>query len=396
MVNKFLYPRGGAETYMLALGEEFASRGHQVEYFGMYDKKNTVSNSAGLYTQNMDFHSNGIARFFYPFKILYSFEAKRKLVRVIDRFKPDVIHMNNINFQLTPSVICAAKKRNVPVIQTVHDYQMICPNHLLYNFEKNEICEACMQGNYKKCIQNKCIHSSRVKSILGVLEAKLYAFLKTYQKVDLYLCPSYFLEGKLQEAKPFYRGKTKTIHNFISKNDFEKKAEKPYIAFAGRLSKEKGIESLAQAARLLPEYTFRIAGSGPDEALLDGIANVERVGFLTGKPLRDFMGNAKLLVVPSIWYENCPLSILESQSYGVPVVTVKSGGMAELVKDGVSGILIDDASPEKMAEKIRHAMENEAYYQTLKENCEKEKDQILTVSSYSDLLMEEYKKIISR
>jgi glycosyltransferase involved in cell wall biosynthesis len=305
--------------------------------------------------------------------------------------------MNNINFQLTPSVIDAAKKRGIPVVQTVHDYQMICPNHLLYNFEKNEICEACIRGEYQKCIQNKCIHFSRVKSILGVIEAKLHSFLKTYQKVDLYICPSYFLEEKLKSAKLFYREKTKTIHNFISKNNFERKEqEKPYIAFAGRLSKEKGIECLAEAARQLPEYSFRIAGSGPDEALLDGIENVERVGFLTGQALRDFMGNAKILVVPSIWYENCPLSILESQSYGVPVLTIKNGGMAELVEDGVSGLLIDEPTPEKMASRIKEAMENEAYYQKLKENCEKEKDQILTVSSYSKLLMEEYQKIISR
>ena len=141
MVNKFLYPRGGCETYMLSLGEQLEKLGHEVEYFGMFDEKNTVSNRANQYTQNMDFHSKGLARFLYPFKIIYSFEAKNKLIKVIDDFKPDIIHMNNINFQLTPSIIYAAKKRNIPVVQTVHDYQMICPNHLLYNFDKNVICE---------------------------------------------------------------------------------------------------------------------------------------------------------------------------------------------------------------------------------------------------------------
>lgn len=396
MVNKFLYPRGGCETYMLSLGEQLKKLGHEVEYFGMFDEQNTVGNTAGQYTQNMDFHSKGLARFFYPFKIIYSFEAKRKLMKVIDSFKPDIIHMNNINFQLTPSVIYGAKKRGIPLVQTVHDYQMICPNHLLYNFDKHTICEKCLGGSYGHCAKNKCIHGSRVKSIIGALEARLYAWLKTYKKVDLYVCPSYFLEQKLLAAKPLYQGKTMTIHNFISKNDFTVEATEPYIAFAGRLSKEKGIEWLAETAKLLPEYTFAVAGGGPDEDLLRGVDNIKMVGFLTGETLRNFMGNAKLLVVPSIWYENCPLSILESQSYGVPVVTMNNGGMAELVKDGVSGILIEEPSPTELAEKLRKAMEDEQYYAALKENCQNDKENIYTVDTYCDILMKEYEKLLAR
>ena len=105
MVNKFLYPRGGCETYMLNLAEELKAKGHEIEYFGMYDEKNTVGNSACQYTTNMDFHSNKLKRFLYPFKIIYSREAAKKLGKVLDSFKPDIVHMNNINFQLTPSVI---------------------------------------------------------------------------------------------------------------------------------------------------------------------------------------------------------------------------------------------------------------------------------------------------
>ena len=181
MVNKFLYPRGGSESYMLSLGAELVKKGHEVEYFGMYDEKNTVGNSAGKYTSNMDFHSTGLSRFLYPFKIIYSREAKKKIMEVIKDFKPDIIHMNNINFQLTPSIIYGAKKLKVPVVQTVHDYQMICPNHLLYNFQKNTPCEKCVKGSKINCIKNKCIHSSLIKSVLGTIEAKLYSFLRTYK-----------------------------------------------------------------------------------------------------------------------------------------------------------------------------------------------------------------------
>ncbi len=398
MVNKFLYSRGGCENYMLFLGEQLENLGHEVEYFGMYDEKNTVGNSAEKYTQNMDFHSKEIERFFYPFKIVYSMEAKKKIIQVIDKFKPDIIHMNNINFQLTPSVIYGAKKRGIPVVQTVHDYQMVCPNHLLYNFEKNEICEKCIKGSYVNCIKNKCIHASRVKSIIGAIEAKLYAVLKTYKKVDLFITPSYFLEEKLLSAKNLYKGKTKTIHNFINKNKFICKKEngQNYIAFAGRLSKEKGIEYLAETAKLLPEYTFMVAGDGPDREMLENIENIKLVGFLSGEKLIEFMGNAKLLLVPSIWYENCPLSILEAQCMGVPVVTMNNGGMAELVKDGITGLLADEAAPDGIARKLKEVMENEDSYRILKENCENEKDNILSVEAYCDILIKEYEKLVER
>ena len=398
MVNKFLYSRGGCENYMLFLAEYLKKQGHEVEYFGMYDEKNTVGNSAGLYTQNMDFHSKGLARFFYPFKIIFSFEAKRKLMKVIDAFKPDIIHMNNINFQLTPSVIYGAKKKGIPVVQTVHDYQMICPNHLLYDFEKNVPCEKCIKGTYSHCAKNNCIHGSKVKSMIGAIEAKLYSVLKTYKKVDLYITPSYFLEEKLLSAKELYKGKTKTIHNFIDKNKFAWSEEpcEEYIGFAGRLSKEKGIECIAEAAKLLPQYTFLVAGSGPDEDMLKGIPNVQLIGFLTGEKLVEFMRKAKVLLVPSVWYENCPLSILEAQAMGVPVVTMKHGGMAELVTDGVTGALVDEVTPESLAAKLKQILEDAESYQLLKENCKKGRDQILSVETYYDILIEEYKKLVER
>ena len=323
---------------MLYLAEHLEKLGHEVEFFGMYDEKNTVGNSAGLYTQNMDFHSKGLGRFLYPFKIIFSFEAKRKIMQVIDTFKPDIVHMNNINFQLTPAIIYGIKKKGIPLVQTVHDYQMICPNHLLYNFDKNIPCEKCVKGSHINCVKNRCIHDSVVKSIIGVMEAKLYSWLKTYKKVDLFVCPSNFLENKLLSAKEYYKGKTKTIHNFINKEKFTNISgkEDSYIVFVGRLSKEKGIENIAGAAKLLPEYSFVVVGSGPDEGILKDIPNIKLAGFLTGEELTTLMGNARVLLLPSVCYENCPLSILEAHALGVPVVTMNSGGMAELVKDGVT------------------------------------------------------------
>ena len=396
MVNKFLYPRGGSESYMLKLGSYFEKMGHQVEYFGMYDEKNTVGNSLRLYTENLDFHSNSAKRFLYPFKIIYSREASVKIGKILDSFKPDVVHMNNINFQLTPSIIYAVKKRGIALVQTVHDYQMICPNHLFYSFQENKPCERCTRGSLLNCVKHKCIHGSRVKSILGALEAKLYSLLKTYRLVDLYICPSKFLEKKLTSASDIYKDKTFVLHNFIEKKNIEKKQDnsKPYIFFAGRLSAEKGVKLLAETAKLLPHIDFVVAGSGPDEDKLCGIPNVKLTGFLNGSELTEKMANAAALIAPSVCYENCPLSILEAHSMGVPAITMNSGGMAELVEDGVTGALIESPCPKDVARATEKTLENE-YYQKVLEGCRKRKESIMGVEEYGSKILSVYMDIIN-
>ena len=216
LINKYLYPKGGAETYTLKLGEYLSGAGHEVEYFGMYDKNNVVHNSAEQYTQNMDFHDSGAEKFLYPFRIIYSFQARKKLRKVLENFQPDIVHMNNINYQLTPSIIDEIKKHGTPIVQTVHDLQMLCPNHLMFDLYKKTPCEKCLNGSKINCIKGKCIHYSRIKSIIGAVEAWLYAIKGTYKKVDKYICPSRFLESKLLEKKRLgeyiYKGKTVSIH----------------------------------------------------------------------------------------------------------------------------------------------------------------------------------------
>lgn len=398
MVNKFLYPRGGCETYMLELSKELTKMGHTVQYFGMQDDANTVGNEKGLYTQNMDFHSTGIARFFYPFKIIFSLEAYRKLSKVLDDFKPDVVHMNNINFQLTPSVIYAVAKRKIPLVQTVHDYQMICPNHLLYSFCETKPCERCIKGSKLNCLKHSCIHGSRAKSLIGSIEAMLYKLLKTYKKVDLYICPSRFLESKLLSASGLFSGKTFAIHNFIEKKPVPEKTvqDKPYVAFASRLSKEKGVTIFAEAAKLLPEIQFVVAGSGPDGDALSGIENVKMTGFLTGDELTSLIANARVMVLPSVWYENCPLNILETHAFGVPVITMNSGGMAELLEDGKTGLLVNEPTGEAIAAAIKKCFDDQEFYASLLENCKKRGDEIMEVEDYAQVILAKYQEIIDK
>lgn len=398
MVNKFLYPRGGAESYMLKIGEEFKKQGNEVEYFGMYDDKNTVFNSAGQYTRNMDFHTNSLKKLLYPFKIIYSFEARKKIGMVLDKFKPDVIHLNNINFQLTPSVIDAAKKRNIPVIWTLHDYQLVCPNHLLYT--ENGVCEKCVGRKKTDCIKNKCIHSSFVKSVIGVLEAKFYKNKGTYKKVDAFIAPSEFLYKKLtDDNKQLFLGKTFVLHNFVNKRDLPQNAKSnfdfPYVAFAGRLSAEKGTGVLAQTAKLLPEVKFVVMGNGPEEKAFNGISNIIKTGFVTGEELDINIAKAKAVAVPSVCFENCPMTILEAQMFGVPCVTMNMGGMAELVEDNVTGVLSKSVSPKDFAKAVKKILSNEEALKNMKENCLAKAKTSLTAEDYCKKLTEIYKNIIN-
>lgn len=387
MVNKFLYPRGGAESYMLGIGKCFTEMGHEVQYFGMYDEKNTVGNRMELYTQNMDFHTSSLKKIFYPFKIIYSFEAKRKIGKILDDMRPDVIHLNNINFQLTPSIIDAAKKRNIPVFWTLHDYQLICPNHLLYNKDTGGICEKCIGRNKYPCIKNKCIHSSRIKSIIGAAEAAFYKIKGTYKKVDAFIVPSRFLYEKLVgDNKELFLKRTYVLHNYVKKreltSDFKSQFDFPYIAFAGRLSCEKGTRILADTAKILSDVKFVVMGDGPEKSAFDGLDNVIATGFLTGDALDCNIAAAKAIAVPSVCFENCPMSILEGRMFSVPAVTMNMGGMAELVENNATGVLSKSVCAEDFAAAVRNILSDGKRLEQMKQNCK--------ARSKTDLSVEEY------
>lgn len=395
MVNKFLYPRGGAESYMLKVGDCLKNLGHEVQYFGMYDEKNTVGNNLNEYTTNMDFHTSSLKKLVYPFKIIYSSEAKKKIGKVLDDFKPDIVHMNNINFQLTPSIIDAVKKRNIPLVQTVHDFQMICPNHLLYDFNEEKTCVRCIKSNKLHCIRHKCVHKSLVKSIIASAEAYLYKIKGTYKKVDKYICPSSFLEGKLLEDKPeTFKGKTAVIHNFVEKHSLPENAKSnfdfPYVSFAGRLSAEKGVKLLAETAGLLPDVNFVVMGNGPEEKAFEGLKNVYMTGFITGDTLNTNIAYSEVIAVPSVCFENCPLSILEARDYGVPAVTQNFGGMAELVSDGETGVLSKEPTPEAFSAAIKKALCDKEKLAEMKKNCNEEAKNSIDINDYCEKVTDIY------
>ena len=197
LVNKFLYPKGGAETYTFKLGEALTAHGHSVQYFGLDNPKNIVGNNVDAYVSDMDFGQGVRKNLAAPFRIIYSSEAKRKITKVLYDFEPDVVHMNNIQFHLTPSIILEAEKyrketgRSLKIIYTAHDYQLVCPNHMLINGKTGKACELCLSGQFYHCAKDKCIHGSTVKSILGMVESRLYRSLHAYRMIDVILCPSF-------------------------------------------------------------------------------------------------------------------------------------------------------------------------------------------------------------
>lgn len=379
MVNKFLYPNGGSETYIFQLGEELVRMGHEVEYFGMEHKERIVGNRAESYTSNMDFHTGGIGRLLYPFRIIYSLEARKKLRAVLEDFNPDVVHLNNFNFQLTPSIIYEVKsfdkkkKKKTVLVYTAHDYQWICPNHMLKIPSTGELCSKCVKGDFSHCSKNRCIHNSRIKSILGTAEAALYKRLGTYGKIDTVICPSRFMERMLS-FHPALADKTVVLHNFINAMPAEEEkneGERNYILYMGRYEKEKGIETLGKVCRELEDIPFIFAGKGSLEKELENVPNIENRGFLSGSGLKELISNARFLVFPSEWYENCPFTVMEAQRYGTPVLASDLGGTAELIEEGKTGELFEAGNERELKKKIRELWNDEARCRTYAENCRK-------------------------
>lgn len=396
MVNKFLYPNGGSETYIFKLGAELARRGHQVEYFGMEHEGRIVGNHAGSYTGTMDFHTGKWSRLLYPFKIVYSVEAKKKIREVLEDFVPDVVHLNNFNFQLTPSIIYEIrdfdKKHGgkTTLVYTAHDYQWVCPNHMFRIPESGELCMRCAKEGFGNCMKYRCIHNSKIKSVLGSIEGMLYHTLKTYRKVDRIICPSEFM-NKALSCDPALRGKTVTLHNFIDEaGDGTEAGKKEYILYFGRYSEEKGVKTLLEVCRRLPEISFVFAGSGPLKEEIGTCPNIEDKGFLNGEELKKLVQEARFVVFPSEWYENCPFSVMEAQTYRTPVVASSLGGTSELVRHGITGELFEGGNKDDLAEKIIKLWKDEELCRKYAENCRE--TAFDTLAEYADKVLKIYRQ----
>ena len=376
MVNKFLHPQGGSETYTFKVGEYLSENGYEVEYFGMEHEGRIVGNRVNAYTSDMDFHSRGLARLLYPLKILYSREAKIKILKVLEDFDPAIVHINNFNFQLTPSILYGivkfAKKHNkkIGILYTAHDVQLTCPNHLMLTPVKKELCQKCAQGAFSNCVKGKCIHNSFAKSLIGTMEGYLYRFLKTYRYFDAVICPSEFNKEQLAKNE-ILRDKLIMLRNFVQADMAcgEVKSKEDYILFLGRFSEEKGIKLLLEACTRLSDIPFIFAGSGPLEEEINQVSNIKNVGFVGGAKLKRLLERARFVVLPSICYENSPFTIMEAHLNGTPVIGSDIGGIPELIEHEKNGLLFENRNLEDLISKITYLWQNRDVCDKLSGNC---------------------------
>ena len=236
---------------------------------------------------------------------------------------------------------------------------------MLYRPEEGRTCEACIGGHYESCMKHRCIHGSRARSALGMLEAKYWNGRNTYALIDRIICCSAFMKEKL-DTNLVFRDKTVALHNFVADDLPQAREKRPYVLYFGRFAAEKGMDMLLAACRELPEVQFVFAGSGPMEGELAGAPNVKYVGFQQGAALKKLIAEARFTVYPSVWYENCPLSVMESIASGTPVIGARIGGIPELIEDGKTGLLFESGNVQELTKQIRRLWDDAA----LRASCE--------------------------
>ena len=360
LVNKFHYIKGGSETYYFSLGDLLEKRGHQVIWFSMKDDRNLPCAQSKYFVNNLDFNASGnpVKSAGAALHLLYSREAGRKFARLLDDEKPDIIHLNIFQSQLTGSIVDEAYKRHIPVVYTAHDLKSVCPNYLMMHHQN--VCEQCLGGHYWHCFANGCMKASKVKSLLASMEAYVYKLRKTYRKIDYVITPSFFYKNKL-EAAGIYRCPIEHVRNFLPEGTvYEKGSRGDYFLYFGRLAREKGIHTLVKAfSKAHVEEKLFIVGAGPEEERLRLMVKklgmedkILFLGFKSGDELKEIVANALCVCLPSEWYENGPYSILEAQALGRPAIVSDYGGLPELVEDGKTGFITEAGNAFDLTEKI--------------------------------------------
>lgn len=342
LVNKFHYRKGGSETYYFTLAEALKRRGHEVVFFAMRDENNLPCEQEPYFVSNASVSGGLKSKLNMVLHIAYSKEAYRNMKRLLEEERPDLVILNLVHKQLTLSIIDAIREYDarLPVFWTMHDLITVCPSYTMLDGEGN-ICEKCLSGDFRPCVENRCIKGSALMSMLSRYEAEYIRKKGWYDQVDLFICPSEFYREKLSNAG-FTRSPVVRIRNPLPPDTLYEStgSHKGYVLYFGRLSQEKGVKTLIDAAKIA-RFPLVLLGTGPMEeelrAYAGGLANVEFKGFQTGSALTRYVKNSACVVLPSKWYENGPYSAMEAMAMGKPLIVSENGGLPELVDDGVTG-----------------------------------------------------------
>ena len=334
LLNAYHYRRGGADVVCLDQDELFRARGWDTAFMSMHHPKNLPSPWSGHFVEELEFGQAGgvVDKLVKAGKVVWSFEARRRLRGLLDVFPADVAHVHNIYHHLSPSVLPVLSAAGIPTVLTAHDLKIACPAYKMLNAEG--ICERCRDGSVLNVVRHRCVRDSLAASAIVAVESGLQRTLRVYRRhVGRVIAPSRFYRDKFVEWG-WPAEQISYVPNYVDATRFEPSyAPQDYVLFAGRLAPEKGVATLVRAA-LAAGVPLRVAGTGPLEAELRTLPQAERVewlGFCSGEALWAQVRGARALVLPSEWYENAPMSVLEAYASGTPVVGADIGGIPELI-----------------------------------------------------------------
>lgn len=373
---------GGDSTYTFNLAELLRHHGHEVAFFAMQDPQNLPDENADLFVSHIDFRELNRKKSILSgarvvARAIYSQEARSKFSQLLDRIRPDLIHLQNIHNHLTPSVIMEARARCLPVVWTLHDFKVVCPNTHFIIDSTNHICEACNGGHFYQAALKRCKKGSLLASTVASIEAYSHQALQVRKMVSAYLTPSHFLRDKLV-SNGYSPEQVHHVPNFLSPEWIKQAsanngADGNYILFLGKLDPFKGIFQLLEASRSVPQVRVVVAGRAEEslEAQLAALmpSNVHYAGVVVGSALQDLLRQARAVVLPSLWYENQPFSILEAFAYGKPVIATRLGGNAELVTHQERGLLVAPGHVPALTESLQWMADHPAEAATMGHNA---------------------------
>jgi glycosyltransferase involved in cell wall biosynthesis len=390
---------------MFDLSSMLESHGHQIVPFAMKHEKNMSTEYSQYFVENIDYNKvikeGTFKKIYAGLKSIYSLEARNKLLKLVRKENPNIAHVHKIRNTLTPSILYALKKERVPVVQTLHDYRVVCPNYNMYDPNMFKICEACRGHRYFNAVRMKCQKSSYLIGLNIAIESYLYHFLKTYENtIDLFISPSSFLRNKMIE---FGIDENKIVHipNFINSSEYTPNySNSNYILYFGRLEKHKGLETFIAAMKHVKASKLYLVGEGSYRNMLEryskknNMKNVVFLGFVTRKKLIELVRFSLFTVLPSEWYENCPMAVLESFAFGKPVIGANIGGIPDLIDDGSTGMLFDSGDVDDLAEKINYLLINKNLVVKMGRNARKMVEEKYNENIHYERLMGVYKKLL--
>lgn len=375
LVHKFFKYSGGADVFFFEVGRVLEKNGHEIAYFSTKAEDNLPSKWSKYFSDSPNFNSAGfVDKMKALVNIPYNRNTQAKFAILLDDFQPDLIHCFNIMTHISPSILVAARQKNIPVVISLNDYKHICPNYKL--FHHGHICEDCKGGKFFHCLQNKCSHDSIIFSFASMMESYIHSWLNVYLKnITLFLFASDFMANKTMDfwGKKIKYGKL--LNPFkISYPPRYLKGE--YGMYFGRLIDEKGVDILLKALVLAPQLPFKIIGDGPEMENLkkmvtdNGLTNVEFAGPKWNDELQLYLDHCKFVVVPSIWHENFPYVIMQAFAAGKAVIGSRRGGIPEMVTPD-RGLLYEADDVEELASKMINLFADDEMCNKMGENGRK-------------------------